>query len=100
MKHDRSNPLRTLAHRYVQAEDTRWGDLFMAAVFGALGLATGGVVLLAFVQTPAMVLLAFVLAVAAALAVLATMTAMLSGEGDAAASSDPSTTSERRPRQA
>jgi hypothetical protein len=59
-------------------------------VFAAGGLATGGIVLLAYVPTHAVLLVAYALAVAATLAVLLTIVAMVTGE-DTSAQSDPST---------
>lgn len=76
----RPTPLHDLTNRYQRAEDAGLRDLLLAVLFAAGGLATGGVVLLAFVQTRAVLALAFGLAVAATLAVLATIAAMLGGE--------------------
>ena len=87
--------MRSLAQRCRRAEDAGFPDVLLAVVSAAGGLATGGVVLLAFVQTHAMVAVALVMAVAATLAVLATIGAMLSAEETAMASPDTDTTAEQ-----
>lgn len=77
MQLNRPKVVRTLARRYQRVEEGGFRDLFLAVVIGAGGLATGGVVLLAFVQARAMLALVFVLAVTATMAVAATIAAML-----------------------
>ena len=86
---NRGTSLRSLARRYHRVEDAGFPDTLLAVVSAAAGLATGGVVLLAFVPTHAMVVVALVMAVLATLAVLATIGVMLSGEETASATPDP-----------
>lgn len=92
---NRETPMRSLATGYRRAEDEGFPDVLLAVVFAAGGLATAGVVLLAFVQTHAMVVVALVMAVAATVAVLATIGAMLSGEETAVTKPSPDTTTEQ-----
>jgi hypothetical protein len=84
-----SASLRGLARRYRRAEDAGFPDVLLTVVFAAGGLATGGIVLLAYVPTHAVLLVAYALAVAATLAVLLTIVAMVNDE-EAPADSDPS----------
>ncbi len=77
MQLNKPKPVRTLAGRYQQAEDASSGALFVMIVVGAVGLVTGGVVLLAFVRTRGMLVLVFVLMVTATMGVVITIGAML-----------------------
>jgi hypothetical protein len=85
MQGKRFIPLERMGRRYQRAEDAGHRDVLLAVVFIAGGLATGGVVLLAFVQTRAILVLSLVLVVAATLAVLATIGAMLNADLSATA---------------
>ena len=75
-------------------ENAGFPDVLLAVVFAAGGVATAGVVLLAFVRTHAMVVVALVMAVAATVAVLGTIGVMLSAEEAAVGSPDTDMTTE------
>lgn len=68
--------VRRIAWRYQQAEHG-FRDLMLAVVCGAGGLAAGGIVLLAYFPTRAIMVVALLLAMLAALVVLGTVGAML-----------------------
>jgi hypothetical protein len=91
-----STHLRVLARRYRQAEDAGFPHIFLIVNCAAGGLAIGGVVLLAYVQSHAMLILASVLAIAAALAVLLTIVVMISSEEASAKRDEPTAASEKR----
>ena len=76
-----SAALRALARRYRRAEDAGFPDIFLIVVCAAGGLATGGVALLAFVPTHAVLVVAYIAVLATTLAVLLTVLAMVNGEG-------------------
>lgn len=90
MKHlNSSAALLALSHRYQQAEDAGFQDVFLIVVCAAGGLATAGVALLAFVPTHAVLLLAYVLVLGTTLAVLLTVLVMVNGEESESARSKP-----------
>lgn len=72
--------LGALARRYRKTEDAGFPDVLLFVIFAAGGLATGGVALLAYVPTHAVLVFAYLLAVIATLAVLLTIVVMVSGE--------------------
>lgn len=82
--------LSALARRYSKAEDADFPDLFLIVLCTAGGLATGGVVLLAYIPTHAGLLVAYALAVATTLAVLLTIVAMVNAP-ETASEGDPAT---------
>jgi hypothetical protein len=77
---DPSTLLRRLARCYQQAESRGFPEVLLAVIFAAGGLATSGVLLLAFLQTRAALVLAVALALAATLTVLLTIVAMLGAD--------------------
>ena len=91
---NRETPMRSLATGYRRAEDEGFSGVLLVVVFAAGGVATAGVVLLAFVRAHAMVVVALVMAVAATVAVLGTIGVMLSVEEAAVASPDTDMTTE------
>lgn len=99
MQLNRPTPVRPLqlARRYQQAEDASSGAAFMMIVIGAVGLVTGGVVLLAFVPTRAMLVLVFVLMVTATIGVVVTIGAMLAVEDSSVGTREKLASEQRRP---
>lgn len=91
-----STYLRALSRRYRQAEDAGFPDIFLIIIGAAGGLAAGGVVLLAYVPTHAVLLVTYALAIAAVLAVVLTVVVMINGEDPSAKSDEPADAPEKR----
>jgi hypothetical protein len=72
--------LQGLARRYRELEDTGRADGLLRAVFVAGGVALAGAVLLAFVQTFVVLLVAFALALVATVSLLVAILGMIWGD--------------------
>jgi hypothetical protein len=81
MKRASNISLHRLAHRYRELENAGHADGLLTVVFAGGGVALAGAVLLAFVQTYVVLILALVLAIVATASLLVTILAML-GDDD------------------
>ena len=74
--------LRGLAHRYRKLEDAGHADGLLTVLFTRGGVALAGLVLLTFVQTYAVLVVAITLTLIATASVLLTILAMLENDGE------------------
>jgi hypothetical protein len=81
MKRASDISLHRLTHRYHELENAGHADGLLTIVFAGGAVALGGAVLLAFVQTYVVLILALVLAIVATASLLVTILAML-GDDD------------------